>query len=409
MVLKLREFKQLYLCFLAILAKMCTFVAEKRQKRVIIPIDHIQFAGIVLMGTLTLMLLFLLPMWHMGDRVFRRSRWLMTASTSLLTLQFLLQYTLHFRQMGVTQAVMVNLLFFIPSAWLLSTAVLNLLRQGRVSRFEWCIGATASLLVSALLIGAVILDKPSSLADTPELQSADLVSAHIFLFMLLWYGWLNGRELWRMKRAMKNFYDDERKDVTSWMTTSVVMLTVMGVLVPWAIYWPGPWVIAYTILLYFTIYYCVISFYSYGIDRARQKMLHEAEQNATETGMDEESSYMAEDDRQRVEQAVNRWIERGGHLNNGITMQTVAAEIKIPRYQLAAWLKTTEWELFSPWLTYLRIEEAKRLITSRSDWSNDAIAQHCGFSSRSYFQTVFRKQTGMTPANFAKQVAGQQS
>lgn len=33
MVLKLREFKQLYLCFLAILAKMCTFVAEKRQKK----------------------------------------------------------------------------------------------------------------------------------------------------------------------------------------------------------------------------------------------------------------------------------------------------------------------------------------------------------------------------------------
>jgi NAD-dependent dihydropyrimidine dehydrogenase PreA subunit len=51
---------------------------------------------------------------------------------------------------------------------------------------------------------------------------------------------------------------------------------------------------------------------------------------------------------------------------------------------------------------HLRIEEAKQLLAEHPDWSNDNIALACGFSSRSYFQNVFRKQTGMTPAQFAK-------
>ena len=81
-----------------------------------IPIEHIQFAAITLTGFLTLMLVFMLPLRGEGGQVYNRSRWLMVAGTALLPVQFLLQYTLHFRQMGVEPAVLVNLLFFIPCA-----------------------------------------------------------------------------------------------------------------------------------------------------------------------------------------------------------------------------------------------------------------------------------------------------
>lgn len=97
---------------------------------------------------------------------------------------------------------------------------------------------------------------------------------------------------------------------------------------------------------------------------------------------------------------MSQWIADGGHLHSGITIQTAADEMKLPRYQLSAWLKTTEQELFSPWITHLRIEEAKRTMTMHPEWSNDIVAEQCGFGSRSYFQTVFRKQTGMTPMQF---------
>ena len=82
-----------------------------------IPIEHIQFAALTLTGALTLMLVFTLPLKGEGGAAYNRSRWLMVVGTALLPVQFLLQYTLHFRQMGVEPAVLVNLLFFIPAAW----------------------------------------------------------------------------------------------------------------------------------------------------------------------------------------------------------------------------------------------------------------------------------------------------
>ena len=58
---------------------------------------------------------------------------------------------------------------------------------------------------------------------------------------------------------------------------------------------------------------------------------------------------------------------------------------------------------FSKWIAHLRVEEAKQLMTAHPDYSNEAVAKECGFSSRSYFQKVFRDLTGMTPREFQSQ------
>ena len=368
-----------------------------------IPIEHMQFGGIVLTGALTALLAFMLPLWQSDNKVYSRSRWLMTAGTAMLPIQFLLQYTLHFRQMGVTQAVLVNLLFFIPSAIFISLAILYLLRLGRMRRHEWLVGIVTYLLVLAILAWALLTDGQPLLSDTPELRRAEMASAVLYLIMQIYYGTLDILELRRIKRALQGYYDQEKEDVIHWMCNSAIMLIFSGVLAPIAIFWSGLWLILYSATLFFTIFYCSISFYSYGIDHARQQAISDAEENAEEAGLNDETStdVMDEADRLHVEQAVNRWIAHGGYLKSGITIQTVVNEMNIPRYQLTAWLKTTEWELFNPWLTHLRLEEAKRQIAQHPDWSNDTIADNCGFSSRSYFQTVFRKQTGMTPAQFS--------
>ena len=368
-----------------------------------IPIDHIQFAGIVLTGALTMMLLFLLPQWSSGGRVFSRSRWLMTAGTALLPIHFLLQYTLHFRQMGVTQAVMVNLLFFIPCAWLISTAVLNLLRQGMVRRYEWLVGVGVYIAVLAILIGANLIDGQPLLTDTAEMRWAELASAILYMLMQFFYASQNLREWIRLKRTLDNYYDHEKYDVIRWLRSGTLMLSVAALFAPGAIFLSGPWLTVYSVILFFTIFYCVISFYSYGVDHARQQMLQEAELNAEEAEADKgqgQAHVMDEADRQRVERVIDKWLAEGRHLKSGITMQTACADMNLPRYQLNLWLKTTEWELFSHWLTYLRIEEAKHLLREHPDWSNDTIAAQCGFNTRNYFHTVFRKQTGMTPAQY---------
>lgn len=55
------------------------------------------------------------------------------------------------------------------------------------------------------------------------------------------------------------------------------------------------------------------------------------------------------------------------------------------------------------YLTRLRIEEAKRLLfTAQSDMTQ--IAELCGFSSQSYFNYVFRRETGETPSAFRRRM-----
>ena len=54
-----------------------------------------------------------------------------------------------------------------------------------------------------------------------------------------------------------------------------------------------------------------------------------------------------------------------------------------------------------PPVDYLpRIEAAKRMMQQHRDWSNETVAQQCGFSTRNYFQEVFKKQEGMTPSRY---------
>ena len=73
-----------------------------------------QFSAMVLMAVLTITLTVLLPRKVSGDQMLNRSRWMMAGGTALMSIQFLLQYLLKLRMMGVTQAVMVNLLFLFP-------------------------------------------------------------------------------------------------------------------------------------------------------------------------------------------------------------------------------------------------------------------------------------------------------
>jgi YesN/AraC family two-component response regulator len=182
------------------------------------------------------------------------------------------------------------------------------------------------------------------------------------------------------------------------MEHSVWLLSLSGLLAPFTIFASGLLLTCYSIFIFLSIYYCVFSFICYGVSNDQQQInMAEDEYLSSE---DRERS-ISEEERLRVERTVAKWVNKGGFKQSGITLQTVSKEINISRYHLTAWLKTTDQELFNPWLTFLRIEEAKRLLTEHPDWSNDTVAQACGFNSRSYFQNVFRKQTGLTPAQFA--------
>ena len=135
-----------------------------------------QFGGMLTMALLTLTLAFLLPIRTALGNIFSRARWLMAGATSLLFIQFLLQYTLHFRAMGVTQGVFVNMLFFVPCAWQMALAVLYLQRSGKIQLHEWLSGLLGYIIMVAVLLIGGLQDGHSVLDDTPQMRTAEHIT-----------------------------------------------------------------------------------------------------------------------------------------------------------------------------------------------------------------------------------------
>jgi AraC-like DNA-binding protein len=195
------------------------------------------------------------------------------------------------------------------------------------------------------------------------------------------------------------------------MHNSVVFLAAATVFVPLAIFTSGYTLVLFSVILFGAIYYCILHFYRYSVS-ATPQLVDEADMSelpiASETLLTEEADSQATEQAEtsnamphHVEEAVALWTKRKGYLHKKATLQRVANEMDVTRNQLTAWLKNTD-RVFNHWINSLRIEEAKRLLKEHPNWTNDSIANACGFGSRSYFQTVFKENTGMTPAQFVE-------
>ena len=370
--------------------------------------EQMQFTAIVLMILLMLKLL-MLPVRVTTNAIVNRSRCLMTVGMVLIAVQFLLQYSLRLRAMGVTQAVMFNLALFVPASWVLSLAILYLQRQGRVNVLDRWLGFVTWMMVLVVLGVAAAIDGQPLLSDTPELHKAEIIASGCFMMMVAYYVWRHLKNLKAMRQALDNYYDRDMDGLLHWMRMSVIILPVMGLMVPLLIFVQSPLLAVFALLFFAGIFYLIDSFCSYAVSSAPMKV-QEAESSEESREKSEKIANAAEcvdcsasglslEATQRVEHAVSEWLNKGCHLQTGMKLPTAAEGIGVPQYLLTAWLRQQNLK-YAEWLTNLRIEEAKRILVEHPDWSNEAIAQQCGFADRSYFQKKFKEKTGLSPADF---------
>jgi len=87
--------------------------------------------------------------------------------------------------------------------------------------------------------------------------------------------------------------------------------------------------------------------------------------------------------------------------DNPIMVKDVAAEVNVhPSYLYRIFKKHTG-KTISEYLSEIRVANAKKLL-ERTDVPVIDIAGYVGFNSRQYFSSVFKKQTGLSPALYRK-------
>ena len=384
---------------------------------------EMQVSGMLAMTILAMMLAVRVPPRAMRHAGFARARWLLVGGTLLIALQFFVQHQMGLRQMGVTQAVFLNLLLFMPAALFINMAILNVQRRGRVSLKEWTVGVVACGIVAVGLVATVLFDGVPLPVESPSLRSVEYVGAALYMLMQCHYYYLQVREYKRLQLAVDEYFDHERHDLLRWMGLSVHLLTVMALLVPLGIFFEGAALVVFSIVTFFSISYTVISIYSYGIseDASRVEEAEEAPPSApkgatiapptcktivaysgAEEGASDTVTMLTDDERQQVEKALKQWTAEGAFRQHNLTLGIVAKQIHVSLRLLQLWLRQSEYHKLATLMNHLRVEDAKQVLGEHPDWSTESVADYCGFSSRQYFHQIFVQHTGTTPAKFQK-------
>lgn len=357
-----------------------------------ITIGEMQISGVLTMAMLTVMLMACVPTRAAHSGSFGKARWIMAAGTALIAVQFMVQYVFGFRQMGVTQAVCCNLLFFTPASLLCSMAILYVQRQGHVAKSEWIKVSALCVLAQITLLGVAWMDGVPFAEESYQLRWAEYVTAILYIAMQSSLFAMQFKTYKQLELAVDEYYDQSRRDLFGWMGWSIKAMAILAFFVPLIVFMQGAPLVVFSIAYFFAIAYSTISLYSYGISDDIIKV-EEAEE-PTPTPKDDGNYNPA------IAEAVERWITSGKYREHNLTLGIVARQMGIAQRQLQEWLRQSEYGKLAGMVTALRIEEAKRVLKEHPEWSTESVADYCGFSSREYFHRTFRQMTGTTPANF---------
>ncbi|SEC18570.1 AraC-type DNA-binding protein [Tenacibaculum sp. MAR_2009_124] len=107
-----------------------------------------------------------------------------------------------------------------------------------------------------------------------------------------------------------------------------------------------------------------------------------------------------------LDKLINLLTSEKIYLNAQLNREKVAEMLNISPGYLSQILGKTEYENLSKLINHYRVEEAKLLLkkTEFNNYSLVSVGLEVGFNSKSTFYNTFKKETGLTPNEFKKQV-----
>jgi AraC-like DNA-binding protein len=106
-----------------------------------------------------------------------------------------------------------------------------------------------------------------------------------------------------------------------------------------------------------------------------------------------------------VQRLVRLLEEKQLHRNSLLTLDELAGELRVTPHHLSQVINTQLGKNFYDFVNGYRVEETKRRLRDpkSSRLTILAIALECGFNTKSSFNTVFKKHTGVTPSQYRSQ------
>lgn len=105
-----------------------------------------------------------------------------------------------------------------------------------------------------------------------------------------------------------------------------------------------------------------------------------------------------EDFRDILRPRIAVWVKAKAYTHEQFTLEELASRLYTNKTYLSTFIKDEYDMNFSGWVTNLRIDEAKRIMMKEPEKRLQEVAFECGFSSLTYFSSVFSKSEGISPS-----------
>lgn len=237
----------------------------------------------------------------------------------------------------------------------------------------------------------------------------------IIPFYGILYTVLSLREVKKYHGRLKESFSDIEKLKLDWL-----IYLLIGIIIVWLLEFIQIVLIEGFMLkenIFYNYIYLTISLFMYALafKSLRQPEIFLQHENEPDEVVDS----IAEDDkntgykksgltdekaRNILEQLLALMENEKPHTQPNLNLNELAARLGVSAHNLSEVINTRLNQTFYDFVSYYRIEEVKRLMASDKEevYSILSIAFDAGFNSKSAFNNIFKKSTGITPSEYRK-------
>lgn len=345
--------------------------------------------------TLSLALLLFFAWFHQPDtsREYEQMRWGIMAALLIMATHYVLQMTCGFRAQGPDVGALVNTLFYAPAIYIFSYSFVRLAsRRSFQRRFIIVITACMLFIAACFVVGYIYygsLHMPVALYAMGACFFASIVFCFIY----------PRQEIRHMRQLADEESGQTPVQFELFLRTASTMLYAASIAMSLSIYFTPLVFIVGTLnliaMLFFVVSFIALGFNIRGVSQIIGTEMEEATAPDNTTDHEESKTTLTIEQREDISTLIADWRQRQGFAASDLNSTTLASRLNVSKRLLVQYLREVEGKTFRVWLSDLRLEEAKRLIITHPEYSNETIAESCGFS-RSHLQAKFKESTGLT-------------
>lgn len=324
------------------------------------------------------------------DGKYESTRWQLFTAAMLGMIHYWSQIHFGFRAQGEDVGAVINILFYTPSAYLVSYSVAKMACGPRRLRvFARMATTSMALIYTTFIIGWFY-------HHSLHMSYALYTMAVLFTLTMILLIAYPIREIRRVRKMVEDETGNDINNYNMYMRLGTIMTFSLAALIPLIIF-STTGLMIFGPLFLLAYFFFMLSFVALGFNmQSISDIINSTEEADSQPIIEKMNPELAEE----IEKKIQKWIDMRGFSNPEVSLSSMSETLAIDKKVLTQFFAEQKGLTFRMWLSEIRISEVKRMLLDRREYTHEGIALECGYSSRTWMQQRFKAVTGMTPAEW---------